>query len=330
MPGAVPTANVLAKRLARLLGIVSFDPATPTLQQFPIQPGDLDDIAGVMTAALQETVSLAPTEIRNRDIGDWLNAPTKVSLNCTQGSTVISGLTPYPNNARGVPWMLGCTINIVGDGYNNEINTQTSLSRPFLGGTGATTATVYGDCVQLDDSIGEILPPIQIPPQWPLIAANTREQFMQISGYPLVTDSNGAPYGWPGWWFTQKAIGRPVAWFLDSYYDSASTYLPRRLRVGPMPDEFYSLAYRAGINPIRIDTTDIDNVGHTDPGTVIPIPNTWVESLYYPICVKLMTGLPQFRNAALLPEVQRRYAQAVKNMQSDGFGQCNVTQGTYV
>lgn len=97
-----------------------------------------------------------------------------------------------------------------------------------------------------------------------------------------------------------------------------------------MPDEFYSLAYRAGINPIRIDTTDIDNVGHTDPGTVIPIPNTWVESLYYPICVKLMTGLPQFRNAALLPEVQRRYAQAVKNMQSDGFGQCNVTQGTYV
>lgn len=277
-----------------------------------------------MTAAFQEMVACAPNEIRNKDVGAWLNAPTSVTVNCTQGSATISGLSPYST------WMLGCTIVIVGDGYDNEINSQTTLSRPFAGATGATTATVYGDCVQLDDTIGIVLPPVQLPPQWPLIAASTREEFMQISGYPLVTDANGAPYGWPGWWFTQKAIGRPVAWFLDSYYDSTKTYLPRRLRVGPMPSEAFSLGYRVGINPIRIETTDLDNMGHTDPGTVLPIPDAWVESLYYPICVKLMSGLPQFRNAAMLTEIDRRYRQALRGMQTMGFGQGSVQQGLYI
>lgn len=330
MPTTPPTAFVCGKRLLRDLGVTSLDPASPSGQQFPIQPGDLDDIAGIMTATIQELSDIGPTEARNRDTGAWLNAPTQVSLTCTQGSKVISGLTPFPNNADGTPWMLGCTIRIVGDGFDNEINDQTHLSRPFLGGTGATTATVYGDCVQLDETIGQILPLVQIPPQWPLIAANTREQFMQIAGYPLVTDSNGAPYGWPGWWFTQKAIGRPVAWFVDSYYDSTKTFLPRRLRVGPMPDQFYSLAYRVGLNPIRIDTTDLDNSGHTDPGTVIPIPSTWVELIFIPMCRKRVSGLAQFRNSASLKEIDRAYAQAVKGMQSAGFGQGSVEQGTYV
>lgn len=320
---AAPTANVIAKRLARTLGIVSFDSASPAGQQFPIQPGDLDDIAAVMTSAFQEMVAYAPTEIRNRDSGAWLNAPTPVTATVTQGSKTVT-LTPFS------AWMLGCTIVLTGDGYDNEINTQTELSRPYAGATGSTTGTVYADCVQLDDTVNQVLPLVQIPPQWPLIAADTREEFMQISGYPLVTDASGGAFGWPYWWFTQKAIGRPVAWFLDSYYDSTSTYLPRRLRVGPMPSEACSLSFRVGINPIRILTTDIDNSGHTDPGTVLPIPDAWVESLYYPICVKLMSGLPQFRNAAMLQEVDRRYRQAVKNMQSMGFGQGNTQQGVYI
>lgn len=321
MAGTPATASVVGKRLLRDLGIVSLDPTTPAGQQFPIQPGDLDDIAGVMTAAVQELADLGPTEARNRDTGSYLNAPTQVTLNCNAGTNVVSGITPWS------AWMLGCTINIVGDGYNNEINDQTHLSRPFLGSTGATTGVVYADCVQLDDTIGEILPLVQIPPQWPLIAAQDRGQFMQISGYPLVTDPNGAPYGWPGWWFTQKAIGRPVAWFVDSYYDSTKTYLPRRLRVGPMPDEAYSLSYRVALNPIRFDTTDIAD---PDPNTVIPVPSTWVESIFIPMCRKRVSGLAQFRNSASLKEIDRAYAQAVKTMQSAGFGQGSVVQGTYV
>lgn len=319
----VPTASTVGKRLLRDLGITSLDPATPSGQQFPIQPGDLDDIAGIMTATIQELSDIGPTEARNRDTGSYLNAPTQVNLSCTQGSSVFSGFSP-------AAWMLGCTIRVVGDGYDMEINDATHFNRPFLGGTGATTGTVYGDCVQLDETIGQILPLVQIPPQWPLIAANTREQFMQISGYPLVTDSNGAPYGWPGWWFTQKAIGRPVAWFVDSYYDSTKTYLPRRLRVGPMPDQAYSLAYRVGLNPIRIDVTDIDGAAHADPGVAIPVPSTWVELIFIPMCRKRVSGLAQFRNAASLKEIDRAYAQAVKGMQSAGFGQGNVEQCTYI
>lgn len=323
MPATPPTCQVVGKRLLRDLGVVSLDASTPAGQQFPIQPGDLDDIAGVMTATIQELSDVGPTEARNRDTGAWLNAPTTVTVAVTQGSNVIA-ITGFQ------AWMLGCTINIQGDNYNNEINDQTHLSRPYLGGTGTTTGTVYGDCVQLDETIGQILDPVQIPPQWPLIAAGDRAQFMQIAGYPLVTDANGAPYGWPGWWFTQKAIGRPVAWFVDSYYDSTKTYLPRRLRVGPMPDQIYSLAFRVGLNPIRIDTSDIDGAAHADPGTVIPVPSTWVESIFIPMCRKRVSGLAQFRNAASLKEIDRAYAQAVKTMQSAGFGQHSVECGTYI
>lgn len=320
---AAPTANVIAKRGARTLGIISFDPATPALQQYPINLWDLDDLAACMTAALQEMVAYGPQEIRNRDSGGWLNAPTQVSVACVQGSSAVT-ITTW------AAWMLGCTIVITGDNYDNEINTQTSLARPYSGATGTATATVYADCIQLDDTINMVLPPVQVPPQWPLIAATTREEFMQISGYPLVTDSSGSPYGFPYWWFTQKAIGRPVAWFLDSYYDATSTFLPRRLRVGPMPNEAMPLAFRAGLNPLRILTTDIDNMGHTDPGVALPIPDSWVESLYYPIFVKKLSGLPQFRNANMQPEVDRSYRQAVKNMQTMGFGMGAVQQGSYI
>lgn len=321
---AAPTCQVVAKRLLRDLGVTSLDPATPALQNFPLQPGDLDDIAGIMTATIQELAAVGPVEARNRDVGAWLNPPAQVTLTCTEGSATISGLTTWAT------WMLGCTINIVGDGYNNELNSQTTLSRPFAGGTGATTATVYADCVQLDDTIGMVLPPVMIPPQWPLISCDTREGFMSVAGYPLVTDSNGAPYGWPGWWFTQKAIGRPVAWFLDSYYDSTKTYLPRRLRVGPMPNTGMSLAYRVALNPIRIETTDIDGAAHADPGVVIPVPSTWVETIYIPMCRKRVSGLAQFRNAASVAEIDRAYRQAVRTMQGAGFGQGSVQQGIYI
>lgn len=313
---AAPTAFELSSRLLRTIGVTARDGSGT----FPIQTGDLDDVAGVMTAAIQEMVASGPVEIRNRDTGAWLNAPTAVTLTCTQGSATISGLTTY------AAWMLGCTINIVGDGYNNELNSSTTLARPYSGPTGATTATIYADCVQLDDTVNIVLPIVQIRPQWPLIAANTREQFMQISGYPLVTDASGGGYGFPYWSFTQKAIGRPVAWFLDSFYDSTKSYLPRRLRLGPMPGEAFPLAFRVGLNPIRISTTDIT----TETNVPLPIPDAWVESLYYPICVKLMSGLPQFRNSAMLQEVDRRYRQAIRGMQTMGFGQGNVEQGTYI
>lgn len=312
---AAPTAYELATRLLRILGSTARDGTGA----FPIQSGDLDDIAGVMTAALQELVACGPQELRNRDSGAYLNPPTAVTVNCVNGSktVVINGFAT---------WMLGCTIQIAGQ-YQNEINSATELSQPYVGTTGTMGATVWSDCVQLGEEICQVLPLVQIPPSYPLVACDTREGFAYISGYPLVTDAGGGPVSTPLWSYFQKAAGLPIAWFLDSYYDATKTFLPRRLRLGPMPGQAFSLAFRVGLNPIRITVTDIST---PDPGTPIPIPDTWVESLYYPICVKRMSALPQFRNATMMPEVDRQYRQAIRGMQTMGFGQGTVQQGIYI
>lgn len=305
---AAPTCQPVGKDLLRLLGVVSLDTATPANQPNPIETGDLEDVATAMTGAMQELFDLGPSEMREQPGAAYLHAPTAVTLTVTQGSTTISALTTY--NA----WMLGCTIRIAGDGQDNEISSSTKLARPYAGASGtAVGATVYADCVQFDETVGRIMAPVTLPNQLPLVPANTRDEFIRLSGYPLVTGANGAPY--PFFWFTQKTIARPFVWFVEGYYDPSLDYLPHRLRFAPMPDQAYSVGFRAAINPIRITPADIDGVAHADPGTKLPIPNGWVESIYLPMCRQRMTGLPKFKNDGARNEIARAYARAVQILQ---------------
>jgi hypothetical protein len=285
----------------------------------------MDDVLGVMNSGLQEYFELSPTEVREDNLGAYLNAPTSVTLSVTNGSTTISSFTGYAS------WMLGCTIRLFGDTQDNEVTSSTQLARPFMGSTSSSVAaTVFGDAVQLDGTVGKVMDPVSVPNQIPLWPCTNRMDFCRMAGYPIVTNTDGTAYGYPFFWLVQKSISRPLVWYLESAYLANQSYVPRRIRVAPMPDQAYSLSYKAAMNALRLQPTDIDNGDHvTDPGTLLPIVDTDVESILMRICAKGMTMLPTFKNAAAAQGIEDAYKRAVSTMQNIR-GQGSVSRNNYV
>lgn len=314
------TVRALALRLLRDFGVTSLNPASPSGQPFPIEPTDPDDIVGVINSSLQDYSGDAPLESKEQNLGAYLNAPTTVTLSVTNASNVITTFTGYQS------WMLGCTIRIAGDPQDNEMTSQTVLARPYTGSTTSSAeATVYGDAVQLDGTVAKVLNPVSLPNQSPLIACTDRWTFMRMSGYPLVVNADGTAYGYPFFWFVQKIISRPRFWYLEGAYTAGLAYVPRRIRVAPMPDMAYSMAYKAASAAWGIGALDIDTGDHTtDPGIQFPISDGLVESILMPICRQKLSGLPQFKNDACRPEIARAYKKAnekLSNLRGQGAPQ---------
>ena len=308
------TAQNAAVRLLRDFGITSLDPANPTKQPFPIElPGDIDDVLGVMNAANQIMFRREPNEERGQNLGTVLRGPTTVAFDATNGSTAIANFGAYAS------WMLGCTVRIGGDDQDNEITSASLLARPYIGTTGTQkSATVYNDSVQLDATVGNVLSPVSLPNQVPMTCCTDRQTFMRMAGYPLVCDPNGTAYGYPWFWFVRKNVSRPIAWYLEPAYTAGLNYVPRRIRVAPMPDQTYSLGYFASANPSRLLLTDLVPSGYltnpstnTDPGTLIPVSDDMIESIYLPICRKILSGKPQFKNEGCLPQIAADYKEAI-------------------
>jgi hypothetical protein len=417
----IPTIQKMALRMLRYIGVTSFLPQPAGSQLESLGPGDLDDVANAISGALQDVASIGPAESNEAPAYGVLNAPTAITLNVNAQSPTISSITGW------VAWMQGCTIRIGGDSQDNEILSQTTLARAYMGPTTtAAGATVYGDCITLDDTVGKIRAPLWLPNQLPLYPATDRQTFMQLGMYPAVTFAPGISAGWPYYLYYRKSIGIPRVWFIDGAYDMSLGYTQRRIRFSPMPDTAYPVSYSAGINPPRVTSADIvsplttlvvsgatsdTNINQTyvyvcdfagfrlfagqthtayaiffnpvdasyqiyssistlslagancwvaaqpqsplgtftptnaatgtvtvtttdtgggqgDPGTVVPIPNAWVEAILLPIAIKRFSGTPVFKNDKALPEIDRAYKSALQSLK-DSRGQESVPKAIY-
>jgi hypothetical protein len=79
---------------------------------------------------------------------------------------------------------------------------------------------------------------------------------------------------------------------------------------------------------VTITTTDAGN-GAADPGTVLPIPNAWVESILLPVALMRFSGCAAFKNTSALPEITRQYKAAVASLR-DSRGQESVARARYI
>lgn len=292
-------------------GVVSLNPASPSPQAQPIQPNDLPMVLRCLNGAFQQYFKDGPSEVRESNVGANINAPTTVTLTATNGSTAISGLTTYAS------WMLGCTIVITGDTQDNELTSSTLLARPFQGTTGTgISATVYNDSIQLDWTVSEVLNPVFIasPSMTFLRPCKTRMEFARIAGVPLVTTPDGWAYDWPFFWIVQKAVSRPLWWYLEAAYSSPLGYVPRRIRLAPMPGMQLSMGFRITSTATRYLVADVMNNDFSDPGTLLPINDGDVEELLMPIFIKKLSECPQFKNASQMPSIMAAYAEAKDNI----------------
>lgn len=302
------TAQQIALRLAKYIGVTSLDPADPANTANPLKPalvpGDIDDIVAAINGGLQELWDFAPAAMRYQRIGSFLRAPMPVTVDAQNYSKTVT-IHGYE------PWMAGCSLRFNGDVADNEIHTETTLLREYLGATATgVSATVYHDCITPDSSVLEIVGPVEIPQVRRLENAGSRAEFYCYDR----TQVGGDDYGhiWIKLNATAKQPAQPWAYFVDTDYSPDQDGLSVRLRFLPVPDTTYPIAYGARINAPSITAQDIGTTD--DPGTTFPIPGNWDESVLLPMALKRFSGHPSFGagNPFAGAEIDRQYKMALK------------------
>lgn len=247
------TVQQCAMPLLRYIGVTQLTPQPVGSQLENCQPGDLDNSALAITQAIGEIHEVSPIENREVSTGTILYGPASVTLSATANSTTISSFTTY------AAWMgNGNTIRIGGDDADNELVSATQLARPYNGATGTgKTATVYGDSFTLPSTYSRAISPLYLPNMLPMPVADSLEEFLQMAGWPMVVSPDGRGDLTPFFAFIRKSIGRPRVALATGAYDGTLGYVPRRLRFAPLPDQNYTLAYRAAANPPKFTRDDI-------------------------------------------------------------------------
>ena len=142
-----------------------------------LSASDRATICTAINAALTWFDTNAPAPLRNRPWNGTLRATRTVTVNVTHGSQAFSFDTD-PGD------FIGCTLVIDGDSRQNRVHSATELKLPFLGTTGARTATLYGDGIALPSgfiSLNDLL--------WYERADNTRRV--------IIAYANQAPWSGP-------------------------------------------------------------------------------------------------------------------------------------
>lgn len=268
------TVQTLAIELLRDFGITTLTPADSADNVSTRGPstGDLQAIINALNEANIEIWGEAPSNLFRKNFGYYLHAPTTVSVAVTQFSTAAT-ITTWSG------WMEGCTIRISGDSADNEIAYQNVLVRPYMGGTGTTSAVVYADCIPFTDAvvtgsdvIGSVFAPVRLPGYGDLSHCADRQTFLQECGLVDVVTPHTRPAGFLQSNTFNKQIATPSSYFVDTSNRQNEAYT-MYLRVNPMPSLAVPITWEASLGPPTWTTADIDNGDHaTDPNTSIYLP----------------------------------------------------------
>ncbi len=213
-------------------------------------------------------------------------------------------------------WMLGCSIQIGNEPWNEitgREGTTVTLLHPVLDGFGANvSARVYGDCVRLPANVMQVMGPVTIADHYELRPAHNLSQIHQA----LYDCWRNEDYGRDA---TMAAARRrtvdspgPRLYWHDMAYDGTSAPASSRLRLGPMPQSRAILHYRARLSSPRFTEDDVYVCADpsTDPGTVIPVREDLIDTVFLPIARQRFTASPLFRNDSALGELKRQYEAA--------------------
>ncbi len=280
------TVQELALRMGKFIGITSLDPDDPTnippTFQRGLQPGDLEELAACINAALQEVWDLMPTALRFARYGVELPGPTPVELELTHGSPAITTFTGY------AAWMAGCTVEVAGE--RNTLLDDTALLLPYGGASGSgLAATVLGDAVAPVAGVVSVIEPLRVGEQR-VAVLETQAAFESARA------RDPARRGVP-----------EVAW-VETRFDPAVPVQVVRIRLYPMPERPMRLVYGARLNVPSVSVADLQS---TDPVPALPIPHGWDEAVLLPLAISRLSIHPDFLiNGTQKTEIPRQAAAA--------------------
>lgn len=280
----------------------------------PVNDSDIDDpLPDVLTAingAIQEMSVLSPTFIYRARRSVTLHAPTSITIPATTANEATFDLTVGQGWQS---WFEGCSFR-VGSGKWNEIlhrsgDTVTCLHA--LEATGSNVeAVVYHDSVTPEDDVLRVLSPVQIADRHVLSPVESLTGLQEWL-YRGMVDQDFEFHPAATVSLERTTTERlPRVYFVDSHFaEGVTTPSRNRIRLAPMPRETAILDYRARLKPSPFVMSDIyaSESPDDDPGTEIPVPSDYVESVFLPICCQRFQASPMFRNESVKPEIARQY-----------------------
>lgn len=292
-------------QILRDWGIRSLDPLDnqSNTNGRPIGTGDLETAIGYLNGALEEAYNDGPASISQRPVGGVLRPQTAVTLHPVQYDTEIAdAITGWQD------WMIGCTIRIDGDAFDNELISANELARPYMGtGAAGTAAIVFGDCIPLPFGASHIISPVKLVGSSDLTLVGTRREFEGLTWY-------GDVWRLPGFCVStapsptyNKQIGTPRWGLADTLAVQTGEGVPKYLRVVPLPAQAWSVKFTATMTPPSITADDVDDGDHTtDPGVNLPV--DWAASVIVPIARQRASSDPLFTNLDGRGEILRQFS----------------------
>lgn len=219
------------------------------------------ELLDAINGTLQEFHDIAPDHSKTGPVSLALDAPETVEIGVTKGSHDVTGHVFTSGH-------LYHTIRINGDGIDNEISGESTLTHAYAGETGTVTATVYCDAVVLPPYVAEI---VSDP-----VILETRTRVVNIGEDPwkhhvLLERS--------------KQVCRPHSYWMEA--NSANRNPPAGpmvMRFSTFPDQDYRLKCDAVMVPVRIGFSDL-----LTSHTLIPLREEHVEAYLLPVARAKLT-----------------------------------------
>jgi hypothetical protein len=273
-----------------------FSPEERSVPDSVTYPGRNAAVKLAMNSALQECFGEGGAWLRYDEKGAIVNAPTAVTIAVTNGSAT-GTITGW------AAWMAGCTIQIEGSAVDNQIRNASAtatLKYPYDGTTGSKSATVYHNSIVVPDSVMRVLDPVQF--NRILLSAMVHPDMTFV---PRLDEDFGHEYRYhniPDPLRVNETTGHPVGYSVTTWSASDTAQPGTRIRIVPASAEAGVLDYRAMLAPPVV--TDLAS---TD---TLPIPQQFVQSIFYPIARKHLSGCPFFRASSSAEEIARAYQEA--------------------
>lgn len=253
-------------------------------------------LAADLTATMQEIYDQAPALYR-RTLGVSLDAPQTVNITVTAGSVNVATAATF---AQGATIFLG--------GIHNQIFTENGQKRllfPYAGSTGTVPATLYSDCVLLDDHVAQVLDEVFLAGGLRLAPRHTRADLLGgLREFPdygrRLHHGTSAP-----------TIGRPASYWVEDFLLTGGTdhAAQRRLRFMPLPATAQQVSYDVRLRAPRFTAADL-GTDETDSTRTFVVANDYLESLVRPLFLKRWSGSPWFRDDAARTALQEEAARA--------------------
>lgn len=113
--------------------------------------------------------------------------------------------------------------------------------------------------------------------------------------------------------FFHPTIGSCIACATLEAGDTPAAYWQSAIANSPI-GTFNPLGTAMGV--VTITTSDVGG-GFSDPGTLVPMTNAFVEGVFLPVARKMATALPTFKNDKILPEIDRQYRKAIERIRGN-------------